>query len=99
MKDDVGIIWYFHVEVGAVQDAFVPVMEPPHRVVEMGHMPDPGGCSGIELFGRGAGMARAHDHAVLPAQMARGAGRIVLLSSGAGLMGVFGYTAYGASSS
>ena len=36
-------------------------------------------------------------NAVLPAQMARGAGRIVLLSSGAGLMGIFGYTAYGAS--
>ncbi len=36
-------------------------------------------------------------NAVLPALMARGSGRIVLVSSGAALMGVFGYTAYGAS--
>jgi len=35
--------------------------------------------------------------AVLPAQIARGTGQIVLVSSGAALMGIFGYTAYGAS--
>lgn len=36
-------------------------------------------------------------NAVLPGQLARGSGRIVLVSSGAALMGIFGYTAYGAS--
>lgn len=35
--------------------------------------------------------------AVLPIQLARGRGQIVLVSSGAALMGIFGYTAYGAS--
>ena len=35
--------------------------------------------------------------AALPAMKAAGAGRIVLISSGAGLMGIFGYTAYSAS--
>jgi 3-dehydrosphinganine reductase len=35
--------------------------------------------------------------AVLPMQLARGRGQIVLVSSGAALMGIFGYTAYGAS--
>jgi 3-dehydrosphinganine reductase len=33
--------------------------------------------------------------AVLPAMLARGRGHIVLISSGAGLMGIFGYSAYG----
>jgi len=33
-------------------------------------------------------------HAVLPAMRERGSGRIVMVSSGAGLIGIFGYTAY-----
>lgn len=35
--------------------------------------------------------------AVLPSMQARGTGQVVVISSGAGLTGVFGYTSYGAS--
>lgn len=35
--------------------------------------------------------------AALPEMLARGTGRVVLISSGTGLIGIYGYTAYGAS--
>lgn len=86
--------------VTAAVNAAIAALGPPDLVVASAGIVIPGLFASLPPAAFGETMAINYHgaihlvKAVLPAMRARRAGRIVLISSGAGLIGLYGYTAY-----